>query len=273
MLAVLRNGPMPAVTAVLVIVVTVLYHAGGSYFNDLNDTETDAASTEAVRHGRTLLTGRALRGDLVAAGLVCTVGSLLLSLLLPWPVILVMLGVLLLGLGYNFRPVHFAGRPLLAQLFWIVMWATMFVICGVALQTDQWIRGLPFAIFVCLFMGLGEGITQDIRDADNDARGGRVTTPVAFGTRVSVALAWVAQLASLAPWLWFALTFPLPAAATVIGTGALVVWLVVFLRLALRLRDGFDKGAARLTHVGAIYAFTAVNLTTAAGALFVPLPT
>jgi 4-hydroxybenzoate polyprenyltransferase len=122
-------------------------------------------------------------------------------------------------------------------------------------------------VFVAVFMGLGEGITQDVRDVDNDEAGGRRTTPVVFGVPTTVTIAWVFQVLSIGAWIWFSAEYPLPLLWAVAGTVALVAWLVWFAKLVVILRARFDKRAARLTHVGPMFALTAVNLCALAGVL------
>jgi 4-hydroxybenzoate polyprenyltransferase len=116
-------------------------------------------------------------------------------------------------------------------------------------------------------MGLGEGITQDVRDADNDRAGGRRTTPVVFGVPATVTAAWVCQLASLAAWVWFAATYPLSAVPAILGGLAIAIWLVYFLQLTRRLRQRFEKASARMTHVGPIFVFSIVNICVIVGVL------
>lgn len=269
MLMALRNGPLPLVPTLKVLGVAVLLHAAGNYHNDINDEPIDAASSERSRTERAILTGRVSAGDLRVAGWVTTLLSVVLAALLPWPAVLIVVAIVALSVMYNFNPVRLAGRPVILQIFWPVIWALMYVLCGVAIQTTHWWRVVPYLVFVALFMGVGEGTTQDIRDADNDAAGGRRTTPVVWGIRASAIFALAVQAISVAPWIWFALTYRLPIVATVAGTAALALWLAVFTVLTVRLSKSFDKSAARLTHLGSIHTFTAVNLAAGIGALFV----
>ena len=127
--------------------------------------------------------------------------------------------------------------------------------------------GIWFLAFVVMFMGLGESITQDTRDADNDSAGGRRTTVVVYGLRKTTTFALVVQILSLIPLTIFLLVYPMPVILTFGAVAAVVIWLVAFVRAWRRLLGGFDKASARLTHVGSIYAFAAVNALVCLGAL------
>ncbi|HET8660146.1 MAG TPA: UbiA family prenyltransferase [Micromonosporaceae bacterium] len=268
MMAAVYDGPAPVRNVVAMLSIAVLFHAAANFFNDSNDVEVDAASSEASRQLRPVQQGRISPRDLNIAGAVLVAASVLLALLLPWPAVLLLLVVLVLNVAYNFPPIRLAGRPVVLQVFWPVIWALMFALCTLAMKSGTWRDALPFLAFVALFMGVGEGITQDVRDVDNDAAGGRRTTPVVFGLKASLVVAWLAQLLSVGAWLWYAQTGELALGWTVAGTLVLAGWLAYFLRLAWRLWPGrgfdgtvlLDKPAAKLTHVGSIYVFSVVNL-------------
>jgi geranylgeranylglycerol-phosphate geranylgeranyltransferase len=265
----LRDGPLPLLPTLEVLGVALFLHAAGNYHNDLNDEAVDKASNERSRTERALITGQVSARDLRVAGWVAVALSLGISVLLPWPAVAVVVAIMVMSVLYNFEPVRLAGRPVVLQFFWPCIWALTYLLCGVAIGTTRWWPAVPYLLFVAVFMGVGEGTTQDIRDADNDAAGGRRTTPVVWGVPASTVFALVVQVISVVPWLWFALTYPLPLAATIAGTAALSVWLGVFTTLTVRLVRSFDKPAARMTHVGSIYTFTAVNLAVLVGAAFV----
>jgi purine-cytosine permease-like protein len=66
---------------------------------------------------------------------------------------------------------------------------------------------------------------------------------------------------------WFATSYRLPVPAAVVALAVLVTWMAYLGMLTRRLWHGFDKPAARMTHVGSILVFTAVNLITSLGVL------
>lgn len=259
--AVRGDNDLPLSRVALVFAVAVLFHASANFLNDANDTAVDAASAEPSRYLRASLTGQVSIRDLTVTGWALVLVCLLVAAFLPWPTVLLVALLATLSAAYNCPPVRLSGRPLVLQLFWPAVWTIMFACCAIAADSDRWRTALPFLLFVALFMGIGEGITQDIRDIDNDASGGRRTTPVVLGLRASTALAWSGQLLSLGAWLWFAARVHLAPGWTVAGGAAVAVWLGVFGWLASRLWHRLDKRAARLTHLGPIYVFSVVNLT------------
>jgi 4-hydroxybenzoate polyprenyltransferase len=250
-----------------VLVIAVLFHAAANYFNDLADTAVDIESTEENRHQRALVSARVSRRDLQVAAWGMVGVTLVIAAFLPWPSFAILTAVLLLAVAYDFEPLHLSNRPLVLQVFWPVIWGLIYALCAVAMGADGWRDGLPFVIWIAVFMGLGEGITQDVRDADNDRAGGRRTTPVVFGVPATVTAAWLCQLASLAAWVWFVVTYPLPLVPAVIGGLAIAAWLVYFFGLVRRLRHSFEKAPARMTHVGPIYVFSIVNVCVIVGVL------
>jgi 4-hydroxybenzoate polyprenyltransferase len=267
MMLVASRGQVASWPFAAVLVIAVLFHAAANYFNDLADTAVDRSSSEAIRNRRALVTARVSRRDLQVAGWTMVAVTLVIAALLPWPSFAVLAAILALAVAYDFEPLHLSNRPLVLQLFWPLIWALLYCLCAVAVGAGHWRDGLPFLAFVAVFMGLGEGITQDVRDADNDRAGGRRTTPVVFGVPASVTAAWLFQAASLAAWVWFSLSYPLaPTVAIVAGTSVLV-WLAYFLGLTLRLRRRFEKAPARMTHVGPIIVFSIVNACAILGAL------
>jgi geranylgeranylglycerol-phosphate geranylgeranyltransferase len=267
MMLVASRGRVPAMQFAGVLIVAVLFHAGANYFNDLADTAVDRNSSETGRNQRALVTARVSRRDLQIAGWTMIAATLLIAAFLPWPSIAIVVVILLLAVAYDFEPLHLSNRPLVLQVFWPLIWVLFFALCAVAVHATDWRSGLSFLAFIAIFMGLGEGITQDVRDADNDRAGGRRTTPVVFGVPRTVTLAWIFQVIALPAWIWFAIDYPLPVAAAVAGSIAMVVWLGYFLSLVSALRRRFDKRPARLVHVGAIVAFSVINACAIVGVL------
>ncbi|MGD9485847.1 UbiA family prenyltransferase [Streptomyces sp. TRM70308] len=251
--------------ALLVIVMLVLFHAGQTYYNDIADVEVDRTSSEADRNQRVLVTQQTTRRDMAVLGTALIAASLVCAAFVSWQVLALLAVTTLLVLGYNFEPVRFAGRPLATQIFWPLMWGSIYWMSTAATGDEHWKPGLWFLAFVVVFMGLGESITQDTRDADNDADGGRRTTVVVFGLGPTTVFALATHVLSLAPLAIFGIVYPLPIWATVAAMAAVAVWLYYFFRAWRVLRNSFEKDSARLTHVGSIYAFTAVNVIVCAG--------
>ena len=233
----------------------LLWHAGQTFFNDLVDTATDRASPDPSRHQRALARGLVSHRRYLAAGLVTSAGAVGISIWLgPWCAA-VMLGVLLpAGLGYNFKGL--SGHPQLLPFGWPLIWAAIYAYLCAAAGFAGWAQGLPYLAFVIVFMGMGEGLTQDIRDAENDRAGGRRTTVVHYGVPLTSRVACACFAVSLVPWLLAGTA----SWALYAGAAVIAAWLILALRATRRLQTGFHYPDARLLHVGAIVAFTCVNL-------------
>jgi 4-hydroxybenzoate polyprenyltransferase len=260
MLAVMGGYSLPWHRVGLVIAALVLFHGGQTLFNDVADVAVDRASTERSRQQRALVRGTLSRSELLVAGSVLVAGAGAVSLFLPWPNQLLFVVSLPIVLAYNFKPVGLSGRPLATQVFWPLTWLLMYVYCAAGLDFTGWQRGLPYLSFVAVFMGLGEGLCQDIRDLDNDRIGGRVTTPVRFGARRTSTWAWLAFSASIVPWLWHAQHTAMPIVAAVAGTVILFVWIVLSARSVRRIHSAYQKKDGKFLHAGSILTFTFINV-------------
>lgn len=265
-IALVAEGASAPGTWVLIgsVLIAALFHAAGDYLNDANDVEVDAASSEAARNQRPSVRGEITRKDLIVSSIVLIGLSFAIVFTLPnWPEMLLCLAALtFLNWAYNLPPILLSNRGIVLEFYWPTIWLLMFAMCAFVLEApqDAWQAALPYALFVAIFMGVGEGITQDIRDADNDEAGGRRTTPVIYGVPKAVIAAWTVQLLSIGIWLWFCIDFGIPTAAIVAGTAVLAAWQIYFGRLASILVKRFDKEAAKQTHVGPILVLTALNI-------------
>ncbi|MBF6331958.1 UbiA family prenyltransferase [Nocardia transvalensis] len=242
-------------------------HVGATLVNDAMDVEVDRASSEKSRSERELATGRGRAGDFIVLGALLSLTGIALGFALSPLVGALVAGAVVVATAYNVPPLRLSGRPIWPQLMWPTIWLLIFAIAGLVIETGKWHIAWPYAVFVALFAGLGEGIAQDVRDADNDAAGGRRTTPVVFGVRRSCWTAWAAQIAGLPAWLLFCVLYPMPLIVAVVGAAILLGWGIVLATLTRTLSVGFDKRAARLTHVGTISTFAAMNVVTIAGVI------
>ncbi|WP_225726819.1 MULTISPECIES: UbiA family prenyltransferase [unclassified Nocardia] len=242
-------------------------HLGSTLINDAMDVDIDSASSERSRYARVLVTGRGRAGDFIVCGALLSLLGIGLAFLLSEFVGALVAGAVAVATAYNVPPLRLSGRPIWPQLMWPTIWLLMFGIAGQVIETDKWSRAWLFAIFVALFMGVGEGITQDVRDLDNDAAGGRRTTPVVFGVTRVCLVALTAQAVGAACWVWFCVSYPLPVWILIAGDAVLAGWLTQLAGLIRRLDAEFDKDTAKYTHVGSIYVFGALNVITILGVL------
>ncbi|MBI1929538.1 UbiA family prenyltransferase [Candidatus Poribacteria bacterium] len=212
MLLLLTDHEASSVRYALTVAAVVAFHAGHTFFNDISDIEVDRQSIEPSRNQRALVIGTLSKPEMAVVGGLLTVLSIIfVVVVLPWrSAIIITVIASALALTYNFEPVHLSARPLVKQLFWPVMWVLMFYVCASASPAGNWRKALPYLVFVVLFMGLGDSLTKDIRDVDNDAKGGRRTTVVKYGVPRTAGFAWGFHALSLLAWGWLMLTYPLP---------------------------------------------------------------
>ncbi|WP_343575071.1 prenyltransferase [Mycobacterium sp.] len=262
MLAVMAGPSLPWHRIILVVLALTLFHGGQTLFNDVADVAVDRASTERSRQDRALVVGALSRNELVVVGTILVGAAGAVSLLLPWTNRIVFLIALPVVLSYNFKPVGLSGRPLATQVFWPVTWVLMYAYCAGGLDFDGWRRGLPYLAFTIVFMGLGEGLCQDVRDVDNDEKGGRRTTPVRFGASRTSTWALLAFVASIGPWAWHVWRSGMPPAIAAAGFACLGAWAVVAWLSVRRLHVSYTKKDGKLLHGGSIITFTAINAIT-----------
>jgi 4-hydroxybenzoate polyprenyltransferase len=252
----------------LVLVVVACACGDGAFttYNDLSDLETDRLSREDQRRLRPLASGRLperwAQVQVVVLATLCAVLSFVVAL----PFGLLLLAGMVYGAVYSGLGVRVVGRPLISQAYWLVLWPSMYF--GVLLSTDgTWWRGVPYVVGTMLFMGIGETLAKDLRDLENDAAAGKITTPVQQGHRRSSRVALVAfvlatPLLALAPLTADHTSWRLVGALSVV----LALWLgrVVLIDRVLAVR--YDHAAARVLHVGAIRVFLTINLLIIVGA-------
>lgn len=267
MVSLLVTAAIPIQTVAVGAAVIILLHVGATLISDSTDVDVDAASEEKSRAQRVLVTGRGRSLDFRWCGAAMLLGGLGVSFALGATVGLLIVAGAAIAWAYSSPPLSLSGRPFWPQLIWPALWTLMYTAIAVSCQSDQWRNGVGFAVFVALFMGVGEGITQDIHDLDNDAAGGRRTTPGVLGVKRSIRVALAAQTLAAAAWMWFCIQYPMPLYSTIIGTLAIVVWLGVFTAQARILQRSYSKSVAKWTHYGAIYAFSVVNVAVIVGTL------
>jgi 4-hydroxybenzoate polyprenyltransferase len=231
--------------------------------NDVADRATDELSTEADRRGRPLVTG-VVSARMALAQVVLLGGA---GIAVAFAVDLgfgIFMGLGAMGLVlYSAGPAPVAGLPL-SQGFWIAFWTTVYLSLYLALDGDVG-RGVPYLISTCLFMGIGETIAKDLRDLENDAQGGRRTTPLLLGPRRSVYACFLAYAAGGAGFVvTAALRSPDVRLPIAVGCVALL-WVARCVQSLNATRDGYVKEEARVLHVGSVRVFLVVNLLLLAG--------
>lgn len=260
MVAILVARPLTVTELVVGGAVILCAHLGATLISDSSDVDVDAASVESSRSKRVLVTGQGNARDLMLFGYLLLITAVSCAFYFGYLVALLVFAAILLALAYSVRPLLLSSRPIWPQLIWPVLWLIMYTLIAHIGQSPRWQAGLGYAVFVALFMGVGEGITQDVHDLDNDTAGGRRTTPGVYGLKVSLIIAIGAQFAATISWLVFCLTYPMPVVTTTAGSLALAGWVAGLVFLSKSLIGQYSKTAARWTHYGSICIFSAVNV-------------
>jgi 4-hydroxybenzoate polyprenyltransferase len=261
----LRDGNVEVTRLLVVLAACVAGDAAFTTLNDVMDRESDRLSVEPQRNTRPLATGViSPRWAYTQVGVLvtcCLAASYAASLKLG----LFMSSGMISGASYSAGPVRFVARPLLSQVFWVLLWPSMYVTVYLGVGGD-FDRGLPYLVGTVLFMGIGETLAKDLRDLDNDAAAGKRTTPVAYGPR-STATASVAffVLGSAAYVLAPLLTSPSQVRVALALAVVLGLWCGRAYLVMRILRRTYSKDAARTLHVGSIRVFLVVNLILIAG--------
>lgn len=265
-------GGRPCVrTAVLVVLAVNLIHAAAHILNDLQDIEVDRRSTEAIRRNRPITRGVVSARLAVREAVLLTVAGLVPVFLISplfGAVAALVAGVVVM---HELPPVRIQSRPVVAQAYTALGFAVFLPVVAATVPQTHWSLCAPFLLYLTVYMGWCETLVKDVRDVDNDAAGGKVTTAVRHGAARATAAAAVGYAAALGAWLWFvsaradyggvaterlvSATWPL-----LVGAALLVGWLVFVAVAACRLARGFDKRLCIAVHQGSIAVFTATNL-------------
>lgn len=218
----LSTGLM-VVNALLALLVAILLQIGVNYFNDYHD---GIRGTDEVRVGPVRLVGQGLaepaavkRAALISLGAAAGIGVLLIVLSGEWIMLPIGAVALIAAWGYTggSRPYGYYG---LGEVFVFIFFGPV-AVCGTTLVTGGPVW--PVAAVASIAIGLlavAILITNNLRDAENDAQVGKHTLAVRLGdsrTRQAFAgcliaafvlVAWVALLST--PWAALGLLGAIP---------------------------------------------------------------
>ena len=256
--AILTTSPLWLDVFVVVIVVLMI-HIGHTFHNDLADRAVDSCSSETQKLNRELVKRSGSAGfDFRLVGyLSLAAGVLLLFFYEPDALMPAVLAVIL-GILYNFEPVRLSGRPYVTLIFWPIMWLLTYWGCAMVVNINPLGTALWYILFVCIFMGIGEGLAQDIRDWDNDLAGGRKTTVSVWGVSMSATVAGIAFCLAIIPLTIYGIT-QMNRLMLALAIMTCVFFLIKLWPKWKRLQQGFTKADAKFFHVGSITVLTAVN--------------
>lgn len=257
----LAHGSVDTTRLALMLLVAIMTDAGLTTWNDYCDVKTDSLSIEPQRNTRPLVAGIvSARWARTQAATLLILGLVTASFVSIW-FSLLLLCFVLYGLVYSARPIYASGRPIISQLFWIILWPAMYLGIALVMRGDAH-RAWLYLVGVVLFMGIGETLAKDLRDLDNDAQAAKNTTPVILGHQKTAVMSAAAFALGSVALIGATMTVPeggnlgLTAAVTLV----LVMWCGRALILSRRLYGSYDKTDARDLHVEAIRTFVMINL-------------
>jgi 4-hydroxybenzoate polyprenyltransferase len=256
----LRGAGISLEALALPVISLSLTNAGLTTFNGICDRDTDRASTERQRHMRPLAAGRISSRQARAQVVVLEICALVAALGVSLAFFALIAGSAVYGVAYSLRPIHVGGRPLVSQLFWIVLWPAMYLGVYVSVGGD-FVAGLPYLAATILFMGVGETLAKDLRDIDNDSLTGKRTTPVAIGVERATAAAFGALVLGSVLCVVAAATADRAGPALVSSVGVVLgLWCGRARQLTDALRRRYVKADACALHMGCIRVFLTINL-------------
>jgi 4-hydroxybenzoate polyprenyltransferase len=257
----LADGAPRIQTVVLFVVTMNLIHAAAHIFNDLEDVETDRHSSELLRRSRPLAQGAIARSTAMAEGIGLAAGGVALSFVISPVFGLIVLALTGVTLMNELPPVRVQSRTYMAQVYTTLGLAALMPALAYTVRDAQLGRAAPFLLFVVLYLGLGETLLKDVRDVDNDALGGKLTTAVKYGAGAAAGWAVPAYLLAGGAWAWFCLSYGhLQAIPLLLASAALGGWILYTARAALQLRRTFAKVTCVRLHQGSVLVFTCLNV-------------
>lgn len=251
--------------------------AGLTTWNDIADTETDAASSELHRSKRPLQTGaltlpwavsQVLLLEACALALAFILAPLFAALLLP------LFGYAWLyswprdrdtSSGRITQVINFLMWPYIYQLCLLIVWPCIYIAVALVLHADP-APGWLYVAGNVLFVGLAMTLAKDLRDIENDAQVDKLTGAVALGVARTTGLSLGGFGAGAVAWICASLS----SSADNPGlTGSLLIvlslWLGRAALLAQSLQREYTKQAAKDLQMGATRVFLTVNLIFIAG--------
>ncbi|UCE38460.1 MAG: UbiA family prenyltransferase [Thermoplasmata archaeon] len=260
---------LPSYFYLLFILGIMCFDMTSSTVNDIADFESDRRSIEPNRKHRPIVMGviskKAASYRTISLFVVGCIIFVYLSFYSSPLIFLFALLLGLLGLQYSLPPLEMGARPMLSTIFWPFLWIIYYLALISYIGLEKVESGLLFLGSVILFMGLAEPLAKDIRDVDNDKRGGKITTVVRFGVPRSAIASFTLSIMGSLMWIY---------SLYVISTNnyyILLILLMVFvlwngycLALTRRLISSYQKKDGRSMHLGYILTFTVANFLTIA---------
>jgi 4-hydroxybenzoate polyprenyltransferase len=257
----LTGGAPRLATVVLFILAMNLIHAAAHIFNDLEDAETDRRSSELLRASRPLAQESLSRRTAATEGwCLAALGVGLAFAMTPLfgLFILLLTGMTLMN---ELPPVRVQSRTYLAQVYTTLGLTGLMLAAAYVVKDAQLARATPFLLFIVIYLGLAETLVKDVRDVDNDAVGGKLTTAVKYGA--SRAAGWAVSAYALAAfsWFWFCFSYGhLRVLPLSVATVVLAGWIAYTAVASRQLQRTFSKSTCVRLHQGSVLVFTCLNI-------------
>lgn len=243
-------------------------HAAGNMLNDVEDRETDRRSSEPLRSKRPVAIGLiSPRTAKIEAGVYTAIAAVS-ALLVSWYFLLIMFVMGLIVAFHEMGEKRVQTKPLVSNLYatggMVVLWLGAASVAG----DVQWDVAAAYILLMAVYLGPAHSLVKDIRDADNDEAGGKITTSVKYGASVAARYASWSYVAVVPAWALLVFTCDfLPAWAIAAGSAVLVLWIAYTFVAARRLEAGFDKRTAINLHQGSMWTFSLMSIALLAGSL------
>lgn len=225
-------------------------HAAANMLNDVEDREADASSVEPLRSRRPVAVGIIKpREARITAG-VWAVVSLTAAFVAGWQLILIMIVMAGIAGAHEIGDGRIQTRPLVQPFYAAAGVAFLWVGLAWISGDTRWDVAAAFTLLLCIWLGPANSMSKDIRDTDSDAAGGKITTPVRFGSDKVTRWASYGYLAAVPAWALLVYTCDgLPLWSPIAGSVVLALWLGwVLLRAVPVMEKGFHKPTAIRLH-------------------------
>jgi 4-hydroxybenzoate polyprenyltransferase len=206
--------------------------------NDIADADVDRVNHPGDR-ARPLVTGEARERDLWRLHVLASAVALLTAALLGWVAVGVVAGSLAVGIAYSLRPLRVSYRTWLAPLLLSVAYVPVPFALG-ALAAGRGLDGSAAFVAALAALFLARILLKDYRDRAGDARYGKPTLLLRFGSMVTCTASLAALLAANV--LLVAALHPPPALA--VPLEALLAGVALMLRRLHRARDSREEQVA-----------------------------
>ena len=207
--------------------------------NDIADADVDRINHPGDR-ARPLVTGDACARDLWRLHLLACAAALGAAALLGWTAVGVVAGSLAVGIAYSLPPLRVSYRTWLAPLFLSVAYVPVPFALGVLASERQPGRGDTWLAAALSALFLARIVLKDYRDRAGDARYGKPTLLLRFGSTATCA----ASLAALVVANALLLAAVQPPLALAVPLEALLVGIAVLLLRLHRAHEAREEQIA-----------------------------